>query len=395
MRLLLLALLTLHAPMIWAQQSNPLVLNAGYSMQTDSNLFRLPSGANTSALLGKTSGAERIGISTLGLGFATTQSLQRFELDASLVDYRYQNFDYLSFTATNIFAAWRWSLTPRLTGNLTAARKQTLNSFADYQGFNQRNQRTDTDSRFDALYELNGPWRLLGGITRAEQRNEQALVAGGDYSSTGADLGLRHVYASGSTISMVGKLANGSYLNRAVPNAGLYDDSFKQLDAALQLHWVFSGSTILDGSFSQINRSHPTYAERDYSGQNADAKLSWALTGKTKLNARYARELAAYATATSNYSQTDRLQLGAIWAISPKTQLGISHQWSQIDYRGSPAAAISQRRDTTKDTSVTLGWEPLQHLNLNAALQSATRGSTQAGLDFDSTMLNVSAQYSY
>jgi exopolysaccharide biosynthesis operon protein EpsL len=395
MRLLFITLLAIGSTAAQAQQSSPLVLNAGYTLQTDSNLFRLPSGANTQAILGKSSGAEQIGISTVGVGFATTQSLQRFEVDASLVDYRYQNFDYLNFVATNVDAAWRWSLTPRLTGNLTGTRSETLNSFADYQGFNQRNKRTDTNSRFDALYELSGPWRLLAGVTQAERRNEQALVAGGDYRSTGADLGLRHVYGSGSTIGLVGRLANGSYLNRAVPNTGAYDESFKQLDTSLQLHWVFSGSTTLDGSVSQINRSHPTYAVRDYSGLNADAALNWAITVKTRVTARYAHQLDAYATATSNYSQTDRLQLGTLWAIGPKTQLGFNYALAQIDYLGLPGSSTSQRRDTTSDSSLSIGWEPILHLSLNAALQSATRSSTQTGQDYDSTTLNVSAQYSY
>ncbi len=393
--LLPLALLALGSSTAWAQQDKPLMINAGYTLQTDSNLFRLPSGADTRAILGKDSGAEQVGVSTVGLSFVTNQSLQRFELDASLVDYRYQNFDYLSFTATNYDAAWRWSLTPRLTGNLTSTRKETLNSFADYQGFTHRNQRTDTNDRLDARYELSGPWRLLAGVTQAERLNEQALVAGGDYRSTGADLGLAHVYSSGSSITMVGSLANGNYLNRTLPNTGAYDDSYKQLDARLQLHWAFSGNTTLDGSLSQINRSHPTYGQRDYSGLTANAALNWDVTGKTRLTARYARELGDYATSVSNYSQTDRLQLGTVWTLGAKTQLGINVNYAQIDYLGSPGTVTSQRHDNTTDTSLSLGWEPIQRLSFSAALQGANRGSTQTGLDYDSTSLSLSAQYSF
>ena len=393
--LLPLALLALGSSTAWAQQDKPLMINAGYTVQTDSNLFRLPSGADTRAILGKDSGAEQVGVSTVGLSFVTNQSLQRFELDASLVDYRYQNFDYLSFTATNYDAAWRWSLTPRLTGNLTSTRKETLNSFADYQGFTHRNQRTDTNNRLDARYELSGPWRLLAGVTQAERLNEQALVAGGDYRSTGADLGLAHVYSSGSSITMVGSLDNGNYLNRTLPNTGAYDDSFKQLDARLQLHWAFSGNTTLDGSLSQINRSHPTYGQRDYSGLTANAALNWDVTGKTRLTARYARELGEYATSVSNYSQTDRLQLGTVWTLGAKTQLGFNVNYAQIDYLGSPGTVSSQRRDTTNDTSLSFGWEPVQRLSVSAALQGANRGSTQTGLDYDSTSLSLSAQYSF
>ena len=181
MRFLIFPALAFASLQCWAQQDSPLVLNASYALQTDSNLFRLPSAADTQALVGRSSAAEQIGATTLGLRFATTQSLQKFEFNASIVDYHYQNFDYLNFVATNYDAAWRWSLTPQFTGSITSQRVETLNSFADYQGFRTRNQRTDTTHSFDGVYALQGPWRLLGGVSQTERSNEQALVAGGDY----------------------------------------------------------------------------------------------------------------------------------------------------------------------------------------------------------------------
>lgn len=394
MRSLLLTLLAFGATTALAEQDSPVTFNVGYALQTDSNLFRLPSGFKTKT--GESVAAEQIGVTTLGLGLATTQSLQRFELDASLVDYRYQNFDYLNFTATNLDAAWHWSLTPQLTGNLTGTRKETYNTFIDYQSYNERNRRTNTSSRLDMLYELNGPWHLLAGIAQADQRNELAvLVGGGESRSTGAELGMRYNYGSGSTIAVVGKLANGSYIDRIVPNTDLYDDSYKQLDTRLQLHWVFSGTTTLDGSLSSINRSHPTYAQRDYNGLNIDAALNWALSGKTRIKAQFTRGLEAYARTDSNYMQIDRLQVGTVWVIGPKTQLTFNQIWTHFDFLGSPGAITSQRHDLFNDSILSIGWDPMPHLRLNAGLQTSSRASTQATLNFDSTMVNLAAQYSY
>ncbi len=39
-------------------------------------------------------------------------SLQRFEVNASLVDNLYHNFDYLDFLGKNGTATWHWSATP-------------------------------------------------------------------------------------------------------------------------------------------------------------------------------------------------------------------------------------------------------------------------------------------
>ena len=230
-----LAVLALASACASAQSDDPLTFRASYAVQTDSNLFRLPASANTQALIGKSSAAEQIGLTTLGVNFNTRQSLQQFELDVALVNNRYQNFDYLSYNATNYNAAWRWSVTPRWVGNLTASRAETLNSFADFQGFRQRNLRIDSSTALDTSYEIHGPWRLVAGLSNTRQANDLAVTAGSDYNNTAASLGVRHVFGSGSTATYSAKLYNGSYLNRTVPSAGLFDNAYKQFDHDLHL----------------------------------------------------------------------------------------------------------------------------------------------------------------
>ena len=211
-------------------QESPLVLSAGYSVQTDNNLFRLPASANTQTLIGRDSAAEQIGVTTVGFGLNTYQSLQKFEFDVNLVDYQYKNFNYLSFTAANYAAAWRWALTPRFTGSLTSSRKETLNSFSDYNSYSVRNQRTDTTTAFNAEYQLDGSWRPLMGLSTTRQANQQAVLAGSDYASNSANAGLKYAFSSGSSITYLARVGQGSYLNRTVPNSGQFDDHFAQLD---------------------------------------------------------------------------------------------------------------------------------------------------------------------
>lgn len=382
-------------PCAWAQDNRPVKINARYTVQTDSNLFRLPAAANATALIGRSSAAEQIGMTSVGLNFSTAQSLQKLEFDANLVDYKYQNFSHLNFFARNYDVAWRWAITPRLSGNFTSDLKETLNSFADYQGYNG-NQRSDTNTRIDALYGLAGPWLLIGGVTQSKQVNQQALVAGGDFSSISADVGVRHSFPSGSAITYVTKMANGNYLNRALPSVGFYDDSFKQIDHDFRLQWVLSGASVANIHLTHINRTHPNYGQRDFSGVNTGASLNWAITGKSALEASYAHTLGSYATATSNYSLTDRITVGPVWHIDSKTQVGLHHVWAQVDYLGSPSAITNnQRRDITRDTRLTFSWQPYQKLVINASLQNQTRGSNQAGLDYDSSVAMLSAQLSY
>lgn len=387
-------LATLGSAAVWAQSEDPLMFRASYAVQTDSNLFRLPADANTQALIGKSSAAEQIGLTTLGMGFKTRQSLQQFELNVDLINNRYQNFDYLSYTANNYNAAWRWSLTPRFTGSLTATRNETLNSFADFQGFQQRNLRVDTNNALDTSYEIDGPWRLVGGLSNARQANDLAITAGSDYNNTSANVGLRHVFGSGSTATYSARLNNGSYLNRTIPSASLQDNAYKQFDHDLRLRWVPGSGSSADANITFINRTHPNYPQRDYSGVNTGASVNWSLSGKTSLIANYSHVLEAYATNNTNYSQTDKMTIAPVWQISAKTLLRLQYQWSQVDYLGSPTTvAASNRRDKLSDTSLTFSWQPLQRLNLAASLQNLSRNSNLTGLDYDSNLFYISAQY--
>lgn len=379
-----------------AQTEDTFKPHIGYSLLSDSNLFRLPTSANLDTLLGKSSAEEQIGVTTVGLSVNKAYSLQRFELDLNLIDYKYKNFDYLNFVAHNYSAAWRWALTPRLIGNFTTDRKEVLNSFADYQDVNQRNLRTNTNTNFDGAYEINGPWRVLAGVSKSAQTNSQPLMSGDDYSETAANTGLRYVFSSGSTLSYTIKKANGEYLNRALSQVNLLDDGFSQTDNELKLHWPVTGKSTVDLTATHINRTHPNFAERDYSGLTAGVNFNWNMTGKSALTAGWVRELASYQTSNSNYAQIDRFTIGPVWQASAKTVVRLRYELAQLNYRGSPSGlATSQRSDTSRDIGLSIAWQPYQRVTFGASLQNAKRSSNLPNFDYVSNIATVSAKYSY
>jgi exopolysaccharide biosynthesis operon protein EpsL len=389
-------LLAFGAAPAWAQSDGPLQLKMSYTMQSDSNLLRLPAGASVNTLTGKPGAAERIGVTSVGVDLNKAYSLQRLELNLNLTNYRYQNFSYLSYVAHNYNAAWRWSLTPRFHGSLTSDRAETLNSFADYQGFNLRNQRTDISRSLDAEYEFGGPLRVVAGVSRSSRTNLQPLVGEGDSSANAADLGLRYLWASGNVLSYSHKNTNGSYSNRLLPLVAPYDDGFKQLDHDLRLHWVISGQTTADIGLTHINRIHPNYAQSDYSGVNKSINFNWNISGKSALTAGWTRELASYQTGSINYTQTDRFSFGPVWQFSPKTIVRLQLEAARRDYLGTSTAVLARERsDSTRDTSLSLDWRPYRFLSVSAALQNARRSSDQTGFDYDSKLTTLSAHFIY
>jgi len=395
--LLLPAFLLGVAGIACAKGDQDLNLTVNATVMNDSNLFRLPDDANVPVLTGHDSTSERIAITSVGAGYKKSYSLQRFEADFSIVDYSYQNFSRLGFVAHNNNAAWLWSLTPRINGILSTTRRATLNSFSDYQNYNQSNQRTNVNTRFDGQCQIDGGWRALAGLSRSSQTNQLLLVAESDYSVNSADLGLQYAFASGSSITYRLKSARGSYLNRVLSSASAYDDHYSQLDSELRLRWLLDGKTSVDISATHPSRTHPNYPQRDYSGLNPGVGLNWGISAKISLNANLSREISSYQTSSSNYSQTDRLAITPAWQVSPNALLRLSLDATQRDYLGNPGiiSATPQRSDSTRDASLSFEWQPYPFITLSAALQNAHRESNQAGLDYNSNMATLSAQYTY
>jgi exopolysaccharide biosynthesis operon protein EpsL len=403
----------------WAQKDEPnFQLNAGYSRLSDSNPLRLPNGTS-----------DQIDRSTLGLSFNTRQSLQKFELDLNLIDHQYQHFSDRDFTARNYNAAWRWAVTPRLHGNFTTDRKESLNTdLLTPEGSEPANTglqdasstsvdvrgvpRTNTNTRFDALYEIDGVWRVLGGVSKSKQTNLltqqlQTQVIGEDYNSSSADLGLRYAFTSGSALTYTTRTTEGDYLNHLQSPNGLYDGSFRQLDNELRLHWLLTGNTTADISAAHISRTHPHFAQLDYSGLNTGVKLNWNITGKTALAAGWMRELASDQhdadspnddfNYNSTHSQTNRFSVGPVWKASAKTVVRLNYELVQRDYQGSPTGvgAAAERSDTLHNTTLAVAWQPHKYVTLGASLQKATRSSNVPNLDYDSNMATLSARFSY
>jgi exopolysaccharide biosynthesis operon protein EpsL len=381
-----------------AEGADTLTLNASAALVQDSNLFRLPSNANLPAIIGTDSASDQITVTSLGINFNKDYSLQRIELNLNLANYHYQNFSFLNNTANNYSAAWRWSLSPRVRGNLTTDRKETLNDFTDVRGSQQRNQRTNVTSRLDGAYELDGAWRVFAGATEATQTNPQGQSADADTLTRSVDAGVRYVYASGSQWSYRLRTTKGNYRISASQAAALFDYRFDQTDHELALRWALDGKSSADFRLTSLNRTHPEFGQRDFSGVSASANYNLSITGKTSVVVGLTRELGSYQTSISNYVQTDRLSVAPSWAISAKTLLRLNYGYSQRDYLGSPtalAANVLHRTDTLSDTALSLDWQPQPHITLSAAVQDARRSSNLAGLDFQSTTTNLSAQISF
>ena len=393
---LTVAPLLLSAGQVAADADDTFSLIAAGTVMHDDNLFRLPANANTQALLGKSTRAEDITITALTLRVNKPYSLQRFEFEASLLDYRYTNFSYLSYSAKPYKGAWHWSLTPYLHGNLSSDYSESLNSFADFTGYTVRNTNSRKNTRFDAVADLSASWHLLGGVSESTNTNSQAVLGEGDSRLKLAEAGLRYTFASGSTLSYIAKTGRGDYIKRAQPiAAGLFDNRFDDTENEVRLLWSLTGKTSIDARIAHIERKHAHYAARDYAGNVGNLNLNWAITGKTSLTAGYTRELSSYQTASNNYSTIDRFTLTPLWQFSGKTALRAKFDYAQRECPAILTAVPASRSDTLRTALIAVDWQPLRSATVSASLQNDKRASNQPGLDYESNTLGVTAQLTF
>ena len=389
-------MLLFTAARAWADEFDTLNFDAGMTVVNDSNLFRLSGTVDPNTVLGRSSTADRIDVKTLGVRLAKPYALQRFELAASLVDYRYDKATFLNFSAFNYNAAWRYSLTPRFKGSVSSDRSETLNSFVDFRAF-VRNVRTEENNRFNAEYEVDGVWRVIGGVSQSKSQNAQLFVQQQDFKSNVAEAGIKVAFPSGSSVSAVTRTQAGEYFKLSGPvAASFFDNKFNQSEQEARLFWLFSGKSSLDARLAYIDRRHPNFSQRDFSGVVGNASVSWGITGKTRLVTSVARELGSFLQDSSSYTRLDRLSVGPVWELSPKAVLRARLDLSTRDFLGPVRnTPFNGRSDSLRTLVLGMDWQPRRWVTVSASLQNDKRSSNQAGLDFVSTQVTLAAQLTF
>lgn len=269
-----------------------LQFRVGQSVMRDDNVFRSPEATKLS---------DTYGMTTLGVKLDKRYSLQRIELDLYAQDYQYQDFSELDFTALNYNAAWRWSVTPKLRGNLTADRREFVDNAADVVlgpgGIGTVNRRTESALGLDAEYEVGAAWRALAGVFQRDLENTRS-TAEADSTVTGGEVGARYVFSSGNSLAYRFRSGDGEYKGQS--GVGLPQD-FTDNEHEVRFEWAPTGQSSLQARLGQLDREHKAAPDRDFSGMTARVNANWVLTGKTQIDAGWIRELVGYQTATTNY----------------------------------------------------------------------------------------------
>jgi len=215
---------------------------AGLSWERESNIFRVPSNFDLSTIVNRTERWDELTTGYAGISIDKPYAMQRFKFDYTHTAYRHKNYDFLDFNANEYEAAWLWALSPSLTGNLSANRKQKLSDYSDLDGRADLNIRTSQMRRFDADWSPHGVWHLLAGVSRYQETNSQTFIfrQEPDFTQVTIEGGAKYVFPSGSYISLIGREGDGTYDKRELILANFTDTGYEQHEVEAQLDWRLS-----------------------------------------------------------------------------------------------------------------------------------------------------------
>ena len=362
------------------------------SERYDSNLFRLPEGVMPAAGPGGSARSDFVTATGVGFRIDKSYSQQRFIIDANLLHHDYRHHGYLNYTSRSGDASWRWTLTPNLTGDLTYSRAESLNSFADFTGYNQRNINTNENSGISLDWMADGAWHTALAISQLWQRNDLPVLTLEDVRIRSAEASLRYVFLAGNSLAGYFRHGSGKYLNRTLDAVNQLDTEFVERETGVRAAWQITGKSGLYGQVGFLSRDHDHFGSRDFNGAVGQLRYHWDITGKTLLEAEGSRTLGSYQASSSSYLVTDTFGIGPSWNATPATRFTARYLATRYEYRGALAGAGVLRRDTVRGASLTARWEISNPLALEASWAHNNRGSNLPGLEFSDNTAMISAK---
>jgi exopolysaccharide biosynthesis operon protein EpsL len=257
---------------------------------------------------------------------------------------------------------------------------------------NVQNITTTDKQHFEADFSPHGIWHLLGGATRSSLSNSRAALSEEDsFTMNTLDAGVKYDFRSGNAVTVMGHESRGTYDNRTINAAALFDTRFDESEVETKLSWLISGKSQLSARAAYVSRNHENFSQRDYSGMAGNLNYRWTPTGKLSVTLSLASDLSSYQTDYSSYSRNNTLSISPAYALTDKITLRATANISERTFLGDVGAPSLERVDTSKSASLGVDWTPWRSVTVGGNLMRSTRSSNLPGLDFTDTTAGVNA----
>jgi exopolysaccharide biosynthesis operon protein EpsL len=367
---------------------------AAENITYDSNVFRLSPGVDPRAALGEDGRSDWNSSTQLGLSLDAPYSLQRFQASYTWFANRYDRFKELDFNGHTARAAWLWSVTPHLTGDVGYTDSQTLANFANKLFSRQRDILRTKQGFADAVWFPVASWRLHAGAASVDQRHDDPTQRFNDIETATGVAGVSYVTAADDRLGVEARVERGRSPHDELRGTNL-DPGYHQDSVGIVGHWIASGHSTIDGRVDYVRRDYDQPISRDFNGPTARLAHTWAPTGKLTIVSSIYRDIGPIADVQSGALVLIKgAAVKPSWALSDKITITGDAEYNVWDYRNDVlfGGDYSHR---VRTFGVGLSYRPTRKILLQGGYAHEMRTSTVPLADYKDDTANILARISF
>jgi exopolysaccharide biosynthesis operon protein EpsL len=367
---------------------------AAENVTYDSNVFRLSKDVDPTAAVGHDSRSDTISTTSLGANLDVPWSLQRFQASYTWFANRYHNFKELDFDGHLARAAWLWSVTPHLTGDVGYTDSLTLANFANRLAVSRNRDILHTKQGFaNAVWFPVASWRIHGGVAEVDQRHDDPTESFADIQSTTGVAGVSYVTPADDRLGVEVREERGRSPHEEF-REGPLDIGYRQTSAGVVAHWVATGHSLIDARTDWVKRDYDRPAFPDFSGPIFRVAHTWTPTGKLTILSSIYRDIGPIADVQSGSLVLIKgVAVKPSWAATEKITIAGDAEYNVWDYKQDVVQGSYTHRVRT--FGATVSYRPTTKILLQGGYTHEMRTSTVPLADYKDDVASISARISF
>jgi hypothetical protein len=366
--------------------------------QYDSNVYRLPSGADIAALIGPgASKQDFINSPSAGLdGQWLFGGRQNIALELRVDDNRFARNSNLNNVSSNDKLVWNWGLGGVLSGQVGADYLRSLASFINTNVYT-RNVYQRTEVFAAGRYQVGPRWAIYGGVMNTNFSLAQSVTRGNNSHQKSVDVGFELATSVDNSFAWDYRYTDAIFPNGIVLNATSFDPNYREDRANFLVKRALTEKTSIDASAGYLKRAYGNAAIGSFTGVIWHGSLGWQPTEKTQLIASGWRDLQAYFTDQTNYYRSTGVSLSPVWTASAKVTASFLVSREDQAYIGSSINVISAtaRRDTVNAQQGTVTYAATRSLLFDVTYRHEQRTSNQQLRTYADGLASVGVKFTF
>ena len=311
---------------------------------------------------------------------------------------KFERYEYLNYDGNDWLAVWKWQLGNLWQGDLGYTRNKTLANFSETQITATGDVRTHQSVFANVNYRLHPDWRLHGGgrwnNLKAGSTTAQLL----NRDETVGVLGVDYVTHGDNSIGMQSEFIEARFPEREIISASSFDNGYSQMTINSVADWKYSGNSRFRGRVGYTQRRYNELAIRDFNDMTGRLTYDLSITGKTLLSVAAWREVGGVGDVISTFAVTKGSSLDLSWFPTSKIFIRGGVAYRSQDFRADSAFVLGvggKREDETRTVSASLGYSPLQNIQLSLDGVVEQRDSTRMFIDYNYRLLTANIKVSF